>query len=300
MNIAVLRKRGRGSASSNVRTSIARVQEILGASSSKRRTVIVRMVVVLLAFACLAIVDRVGGAMHYEQRQRQLLNDYYDRRTFINPGDAIAILQAADIGLSTVVVEGVRPGDLRAGPGHWSGTAEPGQEGASVILGHHSRMGGPFSSLDKLVEGNQIVVQRRSASPRTYVVATVGSMSVTEALALPEGSDSTLVLVTSTSSKPWADSYVVVAKSVDSLAQPNLPVTGASPQIPASFEPFDAPLLNRDLVTTLAWMGIAWLAYAWMRDRYKSVTRWIVISPMLATAVVALWFAVDRLLPAGA
>jgi sortase A len=61
-----------------------------------------------------------------------------------------------------VVVEGVGRADLKKGPGHFPGTALPGQLGNLVISGHRTTYGAPFNRLDVLHRGDAIVVETRT------------------------------------------------------------------------------------------------------------------------------------------
>ena len=60
-----------------------------------------------------------------------------------------------------VVVQGVQKADLKKGPGHYPGTAEPGAIGNLVISGHRTTYGAPFNRLDELKVGAPIVIETR-------------------------------------------------------------------------------------------------------------------------------------------
>ena len=80
----------------------------------------------------------------------------------VAPGDAWAAMWFERDGERIVhdetlfVVEGVSPADLRRGPGHYPGTAAPGEVGNVAISGHRTTYGAPFYHLDKLQEGDTI------------------------------------------------------------------------------------------------------------------------------------------------
>jgi sortase A len=57
-----------------------------------------------------------------------------------------------------VVVQGTNSDNLRRGPGHYSGTALPGQPGTVGIAGHRTTYGAPFRHLDELRAGDAIDV----------------------------------------------------------------------------------------------------------------------------------------------
>jgi LPXTG-site transpeptidase (sortase) family protein len=268
--------------------------------SGVRRTTISRLVVALAVLAGVFAADRVGGEMYFNQRQRQLVNDQYQLRSFALPGQMLAVLQSKKLDLDVRVVEGVEPGHLRGGPGHWPGTAEPGEDGVSVILGHRKRFGGPFESVVDLIPGDEIVVQRRAGAARKYVVQPVDATSPRAVSELPEGAAAALVLVTSSSVWPWSDPVVVVATDANPALSPSQPITNAAPTFPLDFTPFDQPLLNVDLLFLVLWLGAAVLARTWMRARYRGTTRLVVLGPMVAIAAVAAWFALGRLVAATA
>ena len=78
-------------------------------------------------------------------------------------GSALARVYAPRLGRdwSWVVVEGVSPADLQKGPGHYPGTALPGEIGNTVISGHRTTYGAPFNDLLDLRDGDAVVVETR-------------------------------------------------------------------------------------------------------------------------------------------
>lgn len=61
------------------------------------------------------------------------------------------------IGLSHATYEGVELSILNYGPGHWPGTAMPGEPGNTVFPGHRTTYSRPFWDIDKLVVGDRVV-----------------------------------------------------------------------------------------------------------------------------------------------
>lgn len=84
-------------------------------------------------------------------------------------GSAITIIRIPRIGMTgkvgphgaKVVVEGVSHEDLKQGPGHYPGTANPGGVGNMVISGHRTTYGAPFNRVDELRTGDAIVLETR-------------------------------------------------------------------------------------------------------------------------------------------
>ena len=76
------------------------------------------------------------------------------------PGNAIARLYVPRMSKQWVVVEGVQPADIRYAPGHYPGTALPGQPGNFSVAGH--RIPAIFWDLDRLKPGDPVVVETRA------------------------------------------------------------------------------------------------------------------------------------------
>lgn len=76
-------------------------------------------------------------------------------------GDGFAVLRIPRFGAdyAPVVVEGNSEAELRNGPGHYPGTAMPGEVGNFVVSGHRTTYGKPFSRLDEMRPGDPIVVE---------------------------------------------------------------------------------------------------------------------------------------------
>ncbi|MFI0482565.1 class E sortase [Actinomadura sp. 9N215] len=74
-------------------------------------------------------------------------------------GAVIAHLRIRRMGLKAEVREGVGEPVLRRGVGHYPGTARPGQEGNTVLLGHRTTWLRPFNQLDRMRRGDRIVLR---------------------------------------------------------------------------------------------------------------------------------------------
>jgi sortase A len=86
-------------------------------------------------------------------------------------GEAVAIIHIPRLGedFSRVVVEGVRAEDLAKGPGHYPGSAMPGEVGNFAVAGHRATNGEPFRRLDRLDGGDEVVLETHDAY-YTYIV----------------------------------------------------------------------------------------------------------------------------------
>jgi sortase A len=66
-------------------------------------------------------------------------------------------IEIPKIGLDHPIYEGVELENLHWGPGHWPGTAMPGQFGNAVFAGHRVTHTRPFLDIDRLQPGDQII-----------------------------------------------------------------------------------------------------------------------------------------------
>jgi sortase A len=79
-------------------------------------------------------------------------------------GHGIALIRIPRLGKNFhyVVIEGVSIADLRKGPGHYPGTAMPGEIGNFVVSGHRTTYLAPFNRLDQLRDGDRILIDTRA------------------------------------------------------------------------------------------------------------------------------------------
>ncbi|WP_222267668.1 class E sortase [Modestobacter marinus] len=76
-------------------------------------------------------------------------------------GEPVAVLRIPRLGADhqRVVLQGTSEDQLSQGPGHYVGTALPGQQGNLAIAGHRVGKGSPFLDLDRMRPGDPIVVE---------------------------------------------------------------------------------------------------------------------------------------------
>lgn len=80
------------------------------------------------------------------------------------------------IGLDSELHEGIRLTTLDRGPGHWPGSAMPGQIGNVVVAGHRTSHGAEFRHLDALAPGDEVVF---STADGTFTYHVTGTQIVT-------------------------------------------------------------------------------------------------------------------------
>ncbi len=75
------------------------------------------------------------------------------------------------------IVEGTDQASLERGPGHYTGTALPGQVGNFAVAGHRVGKGEPFLNLDQLRPGDAVVVETKAT---WYVYRILGNTQTSD------------------------------------------------------------------------------------------------------------------------
>jgi sortase A len=88
-------------------------------------------------------------------------------------------LMIPKIGVDMPLYEGIRLSTLDLGPGHWPGTAMPGEVGNVVIGGHRTSKHRVFRHVDDLVAGDQIIFQDANGE-HVYIVNRVEVVDPTD------------------------------------------------------------------------------------------------------------------------
>ena len=150
-------------------------------------------------------------------------------------GSGLAILRIPHLGadFDKVIVEGVGVEDLKRGPGHYPGTAFPGQVGNFVVSGHRTTYGAPFNRIDELQVGDAILVETAKS---WFVYRVTGSevvspdaTDVISAVPHHPGQQPTTAVLTLTTCNPKysASQRLIVYATLDST-------TPASAGVPAA------------------------------------------------------------------
>jgi len=102
------------------------------------------------------------------------------------------------INSSWVGYEGTNIPSLKRGPGHYIGTAMPGELGTCVIAGHRTTYGAPFNRVDLLVNGDQIILETTEGKQFIYLVTEKMEVLPNDLSALKQTEYASLILTTST------------------------------------------------------------------------------------------------------
>jgi sortase A len=86
------------------------------------------------------------------------------------PEVLLGTIEIPKLEVSRYLFEGVTLTTLDKGPGHWPGTAMPGQVGNVVVGGHRSSKDKPFRYVDLLEPGDEVVFTLTDGSRHVYLV----------------------------------------------------------------------------------------------------------------------------------
>jgi len=109
-----------------------------------------------------------GMTTRHDQHEllRTLRRQWAQGKTIVDPpvGTALAILRIPRLGKKYIfaVVQGTSTADLIKGPGHYPGTAMPGQLGNFAVAGHRTTYLHPFYDINELQTGDPIVLETRT------------------------------------------------------------------------------------------------------------------------------------------
>lgn len=210
-------------------------------------------------------------------------------------GSVMARIQIPSIGVDQYVVEGTGSTDLEKGPGHYQGTAAPGQAGNVAIAGHRTTFGAPFNRLGQLRPGAPVVLTTTAGQRLVYQVSEMPrSVAPTDLTILNDVGDDRLTLTTSDPKYTSTARLVVVARLDQRSATATGPVTGPPPgplaeAATASWNPIRLPLAA--LVT--AFLVLLGLAYRRLPRRRRLLTvpalglLWLVGIALLFQALTA-------------
>jgi sortase A len=143
------------------------------------------------------------------------------------PGNAIGLIRIPKLGsgYDFAIVEGVSTDDLKKGPGHYPGSAMPGQVGNFVLSGHRTTYLAPFNGLGELTDGDAIVIETRDTWYTYKVTDTQVVLPTDVGVILPvpgkPGAKPTEKLITLTTCTPkYSASHRLIIDGVLESAQP--------------------------------------------------------------------------------
>ena len=102
------------------------------------------------------VSDRMQSRLDREFASPEIKQAYQERK--LQDGDALTRIKIPALDVDTVVVEGTSASALKAGAGHYPATPLPCEAGNVAIAGHRTTYGRPFANLDRLKNGDVIML----------------------------------------------------------------------------------------------------------------------------------------------
>jgi len=220
-------------------------------------------------------------------------------------GSVVARLVIPAIGVDQYVVEGTAENDLQMGPGHYVGTAMPGQAGNVAIAGHRTTYGAPFNNLNQMAPGDAIDLTTDSGATLDYVVTQAPvAVAPSDVKILNSFADNRLTLTTCNPRYSATQRLVVVALLRTPVAPvvvaPSAPVAQAHSQRRIVADGGSMGWNLSYLLPVLAvlfliiLLGLANRRAAWY---YGRVGRWLILGPIWVAATYLLFGLLSSFVP---
>ena len=191
----------------------------------RRPPVLAVAVIAIVPLLVLVLYEVLITGFMYDQRQQHLAANFSQPRPKTADGQAYGVLQIPTVGLNQILIEGDSTTNMRGAPAHRPGSTQPGQVGTVVVLGHHSRFGGPFGSLAQVGADDSIFLQAKNGAVIEYrVVCNIVVDSGPSPYLVP-GDDARLVLVTASGGLFSGKRRIVIATTTPTAPTPSAPST---------------------------------------------------------------------------
>lgn len=220
-------------------------------------------------------------------------------------GDPVGVITIDKIGVDKVVVEGTTVPDLRRAPGHYEGSAMPGQLGNAAIAGHRTTYGAPFGDLDQLVRGDTISVRTLRGTWEyevlpDYPIAVKPSQTEVLDPTIDEATGQPLATLTLTTCEPKyqaTERLVVKAQLSDTNRQSPLPASDQRTELVldtglSGGSESRAPVFLWGLIAAVIG-GLWWLLF----HRYSRWTAWVAGAIPFLVVLFVFYSNLERVLP---
>jgi len=207
-------------------------------------------------------------------------------------------LRIPAIGVDEYVVEGTNAGDLAKGPGHYVGTALPGQAGNVAIAGHRTTHGAPFNGLGHLATGDRIIMTTTWGENLTYIVSgTPQVVSPSDVTVLNYFGDNRITLTTCNPEFSSSQRLVAVGKLRQPVAAHVAPPSHLVYHVANSdTNSWDWSLLPAIGVEICLLLLLA-LCYRLSDGWFGSNRKWLILVPLWAAGVYLLFGTLTMFLP---
>jgi sortase A len=272
---------------------------------------------ILLLFAAWQLWGTSIQQAHAQRTLKTEFQQHVDQRTLIpaapslisadasvpspKNGAVVGHLQIPAIGVDQYVVQGTNEGDLAEGPGHYVGTAMPGQAGNIAIAGHRTTYGAPFNQLDRLQVSDKIVLTTLTGEVLTYVVSQPPVAVSPNDVAVLNPFDDNRITLTTCNPKYSSSQRLVVVGLLSSPAPSTTTTVSVVPKrslhIVSEAVGWNLRYLPEVLAIIFV-MALLALANGRARRVYGRLGRVLVLVPIWSGALYLLFTMLTKLLPA--
>jgi sortase A len=217
-------------------------------------------------------------------------------------GAVMAHLQIPKIALDQFVVSGTDESDLAKGPGHYLGTAMPGQAGNVAIAGHRTTHGAPFNRLAELSIGDPIYLTAANGEQLTYIVSAAPvAVSPGDVAVLNNFGDDRLTLTTCNPEYSAVQRLIVVAAYLPTGKSRPAPIARGTGQpyglAGSTISGWNTNLIPLVLIELAALIALG-LLFRRLSNAFGREGRWLVLAPVWLALLLALFETLTNFLPA--
>lgn len=125
------------------------------------------------------------------------------------------IIEIPKINVNAAILEGIDDRALKYTVGHYPQTAQPGEIGNCVLLGHRNYVYGHFfRRIDELEEGDEVII-KKGTNTYTYVIYESFVVNPEEIWVLDKTSDAIITMITCTPMITYTDRLIVRGKLIE-------------------------------------------------------------------------------------
>ncbi len=154
--------------------------------------------------------DVLDESVQVEEESFEIQSDVEQKNIkFFGDHEISGIIEIPNIKVSAAILEGTDDKALKYSVGHYPETAQPGEVGNCVLLGHRNYLYGHFfRRLDELEKGDEIII-KKDENIYTYIVSESFVVSPEDVWVLDQTSDSIITMITCTPIGTYTDRLIV-------------------------------------------------------------------------------------------
>lgn len=154
--------------------------------------------------------DVLDESVQVEEKSSEIQSDVEQKNIkFFEDHEISGIIEIPNIKVSAAILEGTDDKALKYSVGHYPETAQPGEVGNCVLLGHRNYLYGHFfRRLDELEKGDEIII-KKDENIYTYIVSESFVVSPEDVWVLDQTSGSIITMITCTPIGTYTDRLIV-------------------------------------------------------------------------------------------